>query len=62
MINGFGGKTKIKFILTRVKQVLFWGKLNETCRIDASWCGIRTCLIRLRYDKRLGGKTELNFN
>jgi hypothetical protein len=31
-------------------------------RIDPSLCANKTCLIRLRYDKRLGGKTEFKFN
>jgi hypothetical protein len=31
-------------------------------RIDPSLCANKTCLIRLRHDKRFGGKTELNLN
>jgi hypothetical protein len=29
-------------------------------RLDPFLCANKTCLIRLRYDKRFGGKTELN--
>jgi hypothetical protein len=58
----FGGKIELNLNLTRVKEVLFWGKVNETFRINASWCGIKTCVIRLGNDKPFGGKTELNLN
>jgi hypothetical protein len=39
-------------------QILFWGKLNDTFRLDASWCRMKPCLTRLIYDKLFGGKTE----
>jgi hypothetical protein len=48
----------LKFNWTRAKQVLFWGKFNETFMIHASSLrAIETYLIRLRYDKRFGSKT-----
>jgi hypothetical protein len=31
-------------------------------RIDPYLCANKTCLIRLIYDKRFGGKTEFNLN
>jgi hypothetical protein len=60
MINGLAGKRNLKFKLTGAKQVLFWGKVIENFTPDPSLCTNKTCLIRLRYDKRFGGKTELN--
>jgi hypothetical protein len=35
MMKGLEGKRELKFNLIRVNQVFFWGKLNETFRIDA---------------------------
>jgi hypothetical protein len=34
--------------------------LNETFRLDASRCLMITCLKRLIYGKRFGGKKETN--
>jgi hypothetical protein len=61
MIYILAGKPELN-LFDRVKQVLFRDKFNKTFRINASWCGIKTFLIRLGYDKRFGGKTELNLN
>jgi hypothetical protein len=62
MINGLAEKRILILIKKDETKIYFAAKIIKRYRIDPFLCANKTCLIRLRYHKRFGGKTEFKFN